>query len=72
MNPLEGKSLGIIRDLLSALPWRSLNAEELEEAQKINPNRAMRRAYQFGPTRRLTGPGYTRAMRKGRTQRERS
>jgi len=67
-NPLE-----IIKDSATGV-WRTLKADELEEVteQITTPNRAMRRAYMFGTTRRMKGPGYTRAMRKGRAQRERS
>jgi hypothetical protein len=67
VNPLE-----FIKDKATGV-WRTLKADEIADAneEKFSPNRAMRRAYTFGPDRRLTGPGYTRAFRKGRTQRVR-
>lgn len=39
------------------------------EEEPFVPNRAMRRAWQFGPDNRRKGPGYTRSFRKGRKQR---
>ncbi len=59
-----------IKDKLSGL-WRTLTKEELEEAGTehgtYRPNREAIRRYHRSLRRK--GPGYTRAMRKGRTQR---
>ena len=53
--------------------WRSLSTEELEVAQEETPewkpNRNARRAWWVRT--RLKGAGYTRAMSKGRGQRDR-
>lgn len=64
--------IGIVKDAIKGV-WRSLTTEELEEAQEEQqgwvPNRDARRAW-WARTR-MKGAGYTRAMRKGREQRDR-
>ena len=60
--------IGVVNDKIKGL-WRSMTTEELEQAVKeeVRPNRSTRRAW-WVRTRRK-GPGYTRALSKGRTQR---
>jgi len=59
-------NLEIIKDKVTGI-FRTMSPEELEEHVEATPNRASIRYYRR--SLRLKGPGYTRAMRKGRTQR---